>query len=159
MNTPERRREQAPERRRVPRGGRRDGDQPGRFPRLLVADSYEGARIPCVRYLHRLGFLVDEASDGDEALAKIEAAPPRVILVESGLPNAPVSQLVRHLRARPETRSVPVIVMMSDLESAAGGVAGTPHVSVLAKPFALSVMLQEIRRLLREQAALPPASS
>ena len=81
MSTPERRQPQAVDRRRVPRGGRRTDDQPGRHPNLLVADGYLGARTPCVRYLDRFGFAVDEAGDANEALAIIDAKAPNLILL------------------------------------------------------------------------------
>jgi len=157
MTTPERRSDRGRDRRRVPRGGRRDGDQPGRYPHLLVADSYDGVRVPCVRYLTRFGFHVDEAADGDEVLAKVHAAPPHMILVESGLPHAPVSQIVRQLRERPSTRSIPIIVMASSLD--ASGSDDGPYVGRLVKPFALSAMLQEVRRVLREHPPLSVGST
>jgi len=143
-----------PDRRRLPRGGRRAGDQPGRYPNLLVADSYDGARVPCVRYLSKFGFHVDQAADGHEALALIKAKQPHVILVEEGLPAVPAMRLVRPLHNDPTTRDIRVIVMTSDFEltreSAEHGEA-----AVLVKPFALSLMLQEIRKALREQLAQP----
>src|SRR6266550_1039341 len=109
MTTSERRQAPSGDRRRVPRGGRREDDQPGRYPNLLVADSYESARIPCVRYLDRFGFRVEEASDGVEALALIEARLPHVILVEDGLPKMSASRIVRRLKEQPHTKSIPVI--------------------------------------------------
>src|SRR5262245_59898074 len=117
MTTSERRSTRA-DRRQVARGGRRTDDQPGRYPHLLVADSYENARTPCVRYLDRFGFHVDEATDGNEALAMIEAKPPHVILVDAGLPHLSAARLVRRLREQPHTRSVRVIVMTSDFDTA-----------------------------------------
>ena len=153
MTITERRSDSGADRRQFPRGGRRDGDQAGRFPHLLVADSYDGVRVPCVRYLTRFGFHVEQAADGDEALAKIDAAPPHMILVESGLPKASVSQIVRQLRDRVDSRSIPIIVMASSLERGATGDAW--HGGWLVKPFALSVMLQEVRRVFREH---PPVA-
>jgi len=153
MNSPERRYYQGPDRRRVPRGGRRATDTPGRFPNVLVAESYEGARIPCVKYLDRFGFRVDEAADGHEALAKIAATPTHVILVESGLPNGPLSRIVHHVRHELAFTSVPVIVMASDVD-AAESIRAEPLVAVLAKPFSLSTMIEEVRRLLRAQASV-----
>ena len=142
------RRTPGPDRRRTPRGGRRASDRPGRFPKVLVADSYEGARIPCVKYLDRLGFSVDQAVTGPEVLAKIIAGgPPHVILIERGLPSATISEIVTELSKG--ARSVPVIVMASDLVSAAEQEPASHHVTVLQKPFELSAMLEEIRRLLR----------
>ena len=58
----ERQRGARPDRRRVPRGGRRTTDRTGLHPTILVADSYEGARRPCARYLDRFHFQVVEAS-------------------------------------------------------------------------------------------------
>jgi DNA-binding response OmpR family regulator len=80
-----------------------------------------------------------------------------MILVESGLPHAPVSQIVRHLRERPSTRSIPIIVMASSLD--ASGSDDGPYVGRLVKPFALSAMLQEVRRVLREHPPLSVGST
>jgi DNA-binding response OmpR family regulator len=134
------------DRRRVPRGGRRAVDQPGRFPNVLVADSYDGARTPCVRYLNQLGFCVMEASGGNEALRHLEAMTPQLILIENGLPNAPVLDIARRLSE--SSKTVPLIVMTSALDDTAETVALLPLVSVLQKPFSLATMLEEIRRLL-----------
>jgi len=121
-------------------------DQPGRFPNVLVADSYDGARTPCVRYLNQLGFRVMEANGGDQALAHLQVMTPDLILIENGLPNASASYIARQLSE--SAKAVPVIVMMSALDDAAETVARLPLVSVLQKPFSLSTMLEEIRRLL-----------
>ena len=148
MPSPERR-SVAPDRRRVARGGRRASDKPGRFPNVLVADSYEGARAPCVKYLNQLGFCVVEADGGREAMAHLDAMTPHVILIENGLPHAPVSHISRWLTE--SAKNVPLIVMTSALDDAAKSVASLPLVTVLEKPFSLTTMLQEIRRVLGDQ--------
>jgi CheY-like chemotaxis protein len=160
MTSTERRSDGRSDRRRVPRGGRREGDLPGRFPCLLVADSYEGVRVPCVRYLNRFGFHVDEAADGAAAIAQISTTRPHVILIESELPNVTVSTLVSQLRDDPGTKTIPIIVMASALDVLEmEGLAEVPLVRVLAKPFALASMLEEVRRLLREQPPMPALTS
>lgn len=142
-------RRQVLDRRRYARGGRRAADLPGRHPNVLVADSYDGARIPCVKYLDRLGFGVLEAGGGHEALAHIEAMTAHVILIENGLPNAPILQIARRLSEA--SKAVPLILMTNALDVVEEAVAGLPLVAILEKPFSLSTMLQEIRRLLRAQ--------
>jgi len=153
MSAPERR-QGSGDRRRVARGGRRPADQPGRHPQLLVADSYDGARIPCVRYLDRFGFSVEQAADANEALASIATKPPQLILVEDGLPKMSAWRMVRQLKEQAETRSIPVIVMTSDFDPGTRQPAQSEAAAVLVKPFALSTMLQEIRRVLREHSPL-----
>ena len=118
---------------------------------MLVADSYDGARIPCVKYLGRLGFGVLEAGGGHQALAHINAMTADVVLLESGLPNASVEHVVRRLSERPT--AVPLIVMAGALDALEDTVARMPLVAVLEKPFSLTTMLEEIRRLIRAQPA------
>jgi CheY-like chemotaxis protein len=134
------------------RGGRRTNDQPGRFPKILVADSYDGARIPCVKYLDRFGFSVEQAVTGSEVLERIETAPPHVILAESGLRVTPIALIIDRLQQT--SQPVPLIVMASDVDGAEP-LARIPRVSVLQKPFTLSAMLEEIRRVLRGQLDMP----
>ena len=151
MSTPERRQSRAADRRRVPRGGRRTDDQPGRYPNLLVADGYLGARTPCVRYLDRFGFAVDEVGDANEALAIIEAKAPNLILLAADLPEIAGWGLVRRLKEQPHTRSIPIIFMTSDFDRDRTRSPDLPLAGVLVKPFALSTMLHEIRRVFRAQ--------
>jgi DNA-binding response OmpR family regulator len=139
------------DRRRAPRGGRRATDQPGRHPQILIADSYDGARIPFVKYLNRLGFGVLEAGNGQKAMAHIDARAADVIVIEHLLPDAPVAQVARMLRG---AQAVPLIVTTSHLDMVEDTVTGLAHVAVLEKPFSMSMMLAEIRRLLRAQPAL-----
>src|SRR6266487_4279541 len=87
------------DRRRIPRGGRRATDRPGRYPHILVADSYDAARIPCVKYLDRLGFGVLETANGHGALAHIDSQAAHVIVIEHGLRDASVSQIAHRLRS------------------------------------------------------------
>jgi DNA-binding NtrC family response regulator len=142
------RRQAGPDRRRIARGGRRATDQAGRYPHVLVADSYDGARIPCVKYLDRMGFGVLEAGNGQSALEHIDASAAHVVVIEKGLRDASVSQIVHRLRGAGQ--AVPLIVMTSDLDVVADtAVAGLPLVAVLEKPFSLTTMLLEIQRLLR----------
>ena len=149
MSSSERR--QGSDRRRVPRGGRRSYDQPGRHPKLLIADSYDGARIPCVRYLDHFGFHVEQAVDGDQVLAALSTTKPDVILMERGLPLLSARTLGDRLEEHDDTRTIPIIVMTSEFD-----VDGT-HVEaasgILVKPFPLSSMIEEVRRALR---ACPP---
>ena len=135
----ERRTDQPSDRRRAPRGGRRDTDAQGRHPTLLIADADSGARRPCVRYLARHGFLVDEANGGDEATSAVEMVKPRLVLMDAALPAA------RRFVPSVQAAGIPLIVMTTDfMDASAGDAAGR-----LVKPFPLDNMLAEVRRVLR----------
>jgi PleD family two-component response regulator len=137
-----------PDRRRIPRGGRRDSDREGRHPLVLVADSYEGARRPCARYLDHFHFLTKEAGDRDHALATIAEALPDVILIETDLPDLSPWRLSGYLSAHGRTRSIPIIVMVSTGGQPSYAKGGFRPAAVLIKPFSLTGMLQNIRRVL-----------
>jgi len=138
------------DRRRVSRGGRRTADRAGRHPSILVADSYEGARQACARYLDQFHFDVSEASDGEQALARILASPPHVILTEWNLPSMPAGRLQQWISQRRPHSDIPVIVLATAVE----GDAKLPLVAgLLRKPFSLSEMLDEVRRVLRATVA------
>jgi len=145
----EQQRGQRPDRRRVPRGGRRASDRSGLHPTIVVADSYEGARRPCARYLDRYRFQVAEAADGEEALSFITALAPHVILADSSLPAMPAWRLAQWLAQSWRTRNIPVIVMTSDGESDDDLPLPDNAAGVLIKPFSLTAMLGEVRRVLR----------
>jgi DNA-binding response OmpR family regulator len=121
-----------------------------------VADSYEGARVPCARYLGLYGFKVDQAADGKEALSLIKADPPHVILAELSLPTVSAAGICDWLDLETPTRSVPLIVLQSDFDPDRTVDKPKRAAAVLVKPFPLSTMLQEVRRALRAQ---PPASA
>lgn len=115
---------------------------------MLVADAYEGARIPCAKYLNRFGFGVIEAGDTSQVLSYLDAGSAHVVLVDDDLLPAELRKGSNRLGA-----TVPLIVMTAALETSQDDLAELPLVSVLKKPFSLTTMLEEVRRLLRSQPA------
>ena len=128
-------RRHADDRRGAPRGGRRPLDVPGRYPPVLVADSDDGARRVCARYLGRFGFQVEEATTGEAAVAIVEMCHPQVAIAELTLPRDDDFQ------ARVRERDIPYIVTV------ASDVGCTPPdaAAVLLKPFPLSSLISAVR--------------
>jgi DNA-binding response OmpR family regulator len=143
--TVNRRQAQRPDRRRFARGGRREGDLPGRHPTVAIIERYEGVRRPCARYLAHFNFEVVEATDVDSGLALLESARPAVILIEDA-ERTGFERLEEEARAL----SIPFVSMATTFTDApASGAEPTPADGVLVKPFMLGTMLDEIRRVLR----------
>lgn len=137
----------APDRRRAPRGGRRQSDRPGRHPIILLADSYEDARSPLARYLDRFGFDVREAATGEEAVTALDRHLPEVVL--SGLRGREASVFFDAISARAGGAPRVVMVLLSASDDAVPAVA----TGVLTKPFSLRPMLDELRREIRAAGA------
>ena len=134
----------------MPRGGRRPTDRPGRYPTLLVAESYAPVRRPFVRYLEHFSFRVTQATNGDELLAAVTHVRPHVILTEVALPHMNAQRLSQWLGNSQQTRGIPVIVMADAPSEGSDARLGNPA-AVLVKPFPLSTMLDEVRRVLRRR--------
>jgi DNA-binding response OmpR family regulator len=135
----DRRQTSGPDRRRFPRGGRRETDQPGRHPKIAVIDRYEGVRQPCVRYLEHFNFDVAEAADPQAGITLLESVRPALALMEEG-----ETRDFERLHLQAGLLSIPCISMATAL-----GDVQRPCDGLLVKPFALGAMLDELRRVLR----------
>lgn len=79
--------------------------------RVLVVDDEPEIRMLVERTLAARGFSVDVATDGEEAYAKISAAPPDLVLLDAMLPKMHGFEVCRKVRSDPRTRAVPIIIM------------------------------------------------
>ncbi len=99
------------------------------------------------------GFRVREAADGRKALELALAEPPDLVITDFQMPRMNGIELARHLRSRPETMRVPVIMLTSRSHRIdPGELAATAIVRVLPKPFSPRDVAAEAARLLRPDA-------
>jgi two-component system phosphate regulon response regulator PhoB len=116
---------------------------------LVVED--EDALATLLDYnLEKEGFRVERASDGEEALLKIEEEAPDLLVLDWMLPKVSGVEVCRQLRARPETRRTPVIMLTARGEEA-DKVRGleTGADDYVVKPFAMSELVARMRAVLR----------
>ena len=91
-------------------------DPAGRGRLLVVEDDARMRGI--LEMLLAKNWIVEVASDGRDALAKVERSLPDLILADLVLPNVDGFQLIRELRASPRTRVVPILVVSGLTEDA-----------------------------------------
>lgn len=139
------------DRRRHSRGGRRTSDLPGRHPRLVIADSYEGARRPCARYLEHFAFDVTTHGDGegDAIVREIDAHRPALVLMGTNLTNPSSVELLAYATRK---AGIPVILLADTADQAPEAGISTAA-AVLVKPFTLGGMLDVVRTVIRASAA------
>ena len=83
---------------------------------LLVDDSSTMRRIQ-KNTLGALGFTdVDEAEDGQDAVAKVSKAPYELVLMDWNMPNMTGIEALKAIRANPSTAKIPVIMVTSESE-------------------------------------------
>jgi DNA-binding response OmpR family regulator len=61
--------------------------------------------------LERDGYIVTEARDGVQALDQVDRVGPDIIVLDLNLPGLDGYGVLSHLRSRPATQSLPVIVL------------------------------------------------
>lgn len=116
--------------------------------RLLVIEDDATLSEGLRRALHRAGYSVDLARDGDEGLAAASAQTYGAILLDLGLPQVSGMNVLRALRDRGDT--TPVIILTANDKSGqkVAGLDGGAD-DYVSKPFDLDELLARIRAQIR----------
>lgn len=121
---------------------------------VLVVDDLEDLRRLIAIALRRAGFDVLEANNGEAAIAMIETQSIDVVVLDMGLPAMSGTDVVRVLRGRSETLTLPILLMTGSGTSQSvieGLDAGADD--FLAKPVRLDELVARVRAHLRSNAA------
>jgi two-component system, cell cycle response regulator DivK len=110
-------------------------------PRVLIVDDYPDGREMVSEYLRYLGFPVNEAQDGQEAIALAESWSPDIILMDLQMPGLDGWEVTRRLKADARTKNILVVALTAHAltrEVQAARDAGCD--AVIPKPYALSLL-------------------
>ncbi len=120
---------------------------------VLLVEDEEPLRGVLRELLEREGFTVVEASDGVQALDEVDRSAPDVVVLDLNLPRLDGYGVLNHLRARPSTSKLPVIVLTAkgDEENEVR-VFETGANDFLAKPFRPRALSARLRALLKLKA-------
>ena len=118
---------------------------------LLVEDEADIREL--IRYsLAQAGLEVEEASDGAEALEKLRAFAPDLIVLDLMLPGMPGLEVCRRLRSRADTAQLPIMVVSArsnPSEKALGLAMGADD--YVTKPFSPRDLLMRAIALLPQR--------
>jgi len=81
--------------------------------KILIVDDSPTERLYLTDILVKNGFAVSTAVNGDEAIARIRAERPELILMDVVMPGANGFQVTRAIARDPELAGVPVIICSS----------------------------------------------
>ena len=126
--------------------------------RLLVVDDEPNIADLLSTALRFVGFDVDTAASGREAVAKVAAGKPDLILLDVMLPDFDGFEVVRRLRL--EAGHVPVIFLTAR-DSTADAVRGLTigGDDYITKPFSLEEVIARVRAVMRRASTHQPPDS
>ena len=119
---------------------------------LLIED--EPNIVEAIRFiLTRDGWTVTSHAEGTDALAIVAAERPDVLILDVMLPGRSGYDILRDLRASPETADLPVLMLTARGQSRDRDLAAEAGASrFMAKPFSNAEMLESLRSLLAGDA-------
>ena len=123
-------------------------------PRILGVDDSLTIRKALEIVLKPVGYELELAADGAEALAKAKAFQPALILLDFILPDSRGTDVCRQLAADPETAHIPVVLISAkgaEIEQAYHDVSNV--VSYIAKPFKPAVLTGVVAEVLARAVA------
>lgn len=124
--------------------------------KVLVVDD-EPAILKLVEVsLIRQGYQVTTASNGVEALAKVEEEMPTLILMDAMMPYMDGFEALTRLKENPDTQNIPVIMLTAkrhDADLIQGLQAGAA--SYLTKPFNPTELIALVERILKNHTEDP----
>ncbi len=121
---------------------------------ILIVDDEASVRALFVRVLRGAGYETLEAADGLKALQIIEDRPVALLLVDSTMPALDGPGLIRILRNREATQTLPIILITAHA-SLEARIDGLQHGAddFLAKPVAMDELIARVHAQLRSQVA------
>jgi DNA-binding response OmpR family regulator len=127
--------------------------------KLLVVDDEARTAEITAEILRRAGYSVDVARSGGEALERVRAGSPDLMLLDYEMPDMEAPEVLDSLRVGEERIPFPVIILTGARHSPADQVVGIEHgaADYIAKGTDRQVILARVRGALRERAALPGA--
>ncbi len=122
--------------------------------RILVVDDVDDLRRLVGIALRRAGFNVLEAASGEEALETVRTSAVDLVVLDMGLPGMSGTEVIRALRKRPETITLPVLLMTGSgtSESVVENLDAGAN-DFLAKPVRLDELVARVRAHMRSNEA------
>ncbi len=119
-------------------------------PTVMIVED-EASLVTMLRYnLEKEGYLVTEASDGEEAMTVADETRPDAVILDWMLPRMSGIEVCRQLRRKAETRSVPIIILTArseETDKVRGLNVGADD--YMTKPFSMPELVARVRALLR----------
>jgi CheY-like chemotaxis protein len=114
---------------------------------LIVEDNPDSCAL-LLLLLSIQGSLVTMATDGQQAIERVKADCPDLILSDINMPNLNGVEMVKIIRMLPQCNLVPIVMMSAYGSGPVGEAMKAGATEALRKPVDFDVLLQTVQRLL-----------
>lgn len=119
-------------------------------PRILIVEDEESLTVLLRYNLEKEGYAVEAVMRGDEAEVRLKERTPDLLLLDWMLPGVSGIELCRRLRVRPETQTLPIIMLTArgeEFDRVRGLATGADDYVV--KPFSVPELMARVKAALR----------
>jgi two-component system chemotaxis response regulator CheY len=114
---------------------------------ILIVDDDENLAENCSDYLESCGNSVSIALNGEDALSKIKAQPPELLISDCCMPDLTGLELSERLKTRSGGPHFPILLMSGSLQCKVA--PGKCYDGFIKKPFLAESLLSEVEKLLQ----------
>ncbi|MCK0508526.1 response regulator transcription factor [Aromatoleum anaerobium] len=117
--------------------------------KILIADDEQNIVISLEFLMKREGYEVSIANDGEEAVARIRAELPDLVLLDVMMPKKSGFEVCQEIKADPDLQSVRILMLTAkgrDTEVAKGLALGAD--AYMTKPFSTKELVERVRSML-----------
>lgn len=116
---------------------------------LIVDDDFHIVNVLTLK-LKNAHYEVISASNGEEALQRIEERSPDLVITDFSMPVMNGVDLVRRIRESENTKDIPVIMLTARGQTVEEGDDGVPRIeALLSKPFSPREVLSQVQCILK----------
>jgi len=120
--------------------------------KILIADDEQNIVISLEFLMKREGYEVLIANDGEEAVARIRAEVPDLVLLDVMMPKKSGFEVCQEVKSNPDLQSVRILMLTAkgrDTEVAKGLALGAD--AYMTKPFSTKELVERVRSMLAER--------
>jgi len=121
---------------------------------ILIVDDDQSTRMTVASVLEREGYLVEQGSNGREAVRLFDILRPNVIIMDAMMPIKDGFEACREIKGMPGGENIPILITTAlESEKSVDLAFESGAADFVPKPINLSVLRQRVRRLLAKQSA------
>jgi CheY-like chemotaxis protein len=125
--------------------------------RILVVDDLEDNVSLLETILTEEGYEIDSAKNGNSALAKIEASPPDLVLMDAMMPGMDGYEVTRRIRENPKLPFIPILMITASENANIPQGLELGANDFIRKPIDFDELMARIKASLRLKSIVNPA--